>query len=97
MKAALGAAAALLACASRPAAPILNYHSVGAADRSSGFDLTAAEFDEWAEDAFDFAPASLHALLQHLCPGWRLFRRLAAIVGAVASFEYCPPAWVGAR
>jgi peptidoglycan/xylan/chitin deacetylase (PgdA/CDA1 family) len=44
MKAALGAAAALLACASRPAAPILNYHSVGAADRSSGFDLTAAEF-----------------------------------------------------
>jgi peptidoglycan/xylan/chitin deacetylase (PgdA/CDA1 family) len=44
VKAALAAAAALAACASRPAAPILNYHAVGAKDRSSGFDLTAAEF-----------------------------------------------------
>lgn len=44
MKAALAAVAAALACASRPAAPILNYHSVGARDRASEFDLTAAEF-----------------------------------------------------
>jgi peptidoglycan/xylan/chitin deacetylase (PgdA/CDA1 family) len=44
VKVALAAAAALLACASRPAAPILNYHAVGAADRASEFDLTAAEF-----------------------------------------------------
>jgi len=43
VKAALAAAAALAACASRPAAPILNYHAVGAPDRSSEFDLTAAE------------------------------------------------------
>lgn len=43
MKAALAGAAALVACASRPAAPILNYHAVGASDRSSGFDLTAPE------------------------------------------------------
>jgi peptidoglycan/xylan/chitin deacetylase (PgdA/CDA1 family) len=40
------AAAAALACASRPAAPILNYHSVGAADRASPIDLTAAEFEQ---------------------------------------------------
>jgi peptidoglycan/xylan/chitin deacetylase (PgdA/CDA1 family) len=44
MKAALAVVAATLACASRPAAPILNYHSVGAEGRASAFDLTAAEF-----------------------------------------------------
>jgi peptidoglycan/xylan/chitin deacetylase (PgdA/CDA1 family) len=44
VKAALAAAAAFAACASRPAAPILNYHAVGASDRSSGFDLTAPAF-----------------------------------------------------
>ena len=44
MRLALTAAAALVACASRPAAPILNYHAVGAPDRSSNFDLGAAEF-----------------------------------------------------
>ena len=46
MKAALAAAAALAACASRPAVPILNYHAVGASDRSSAFNLTAPEFEQ---------------------------------------------------
>ena len=39
------ACASALACSSRPAAPILNYHAVGAPDRSSGQDLTAPEFE----------------------------------------------------
>lgn len=45
MRAAAAAAAALLACASRPAAPILDYHAIGAPGRESEFDLTAAELD----------------------------------------------------
>ncbi len=45
MKAAVVAALAAAACASRPAAPIFDYHSVGAAGRTSEFDLTAAELD----------------------------------------------------
>jgi peptidoglycan/xylan/chitin deacetylase (PgdA/CDA1 family) len=54
VKAALAATAAALACASRPAAPILNYHAVGAADRSSEFDLTVTEFGrqlDWLSSA----------------------------------------------
>lgn len=39
-------AVALVACSSRPAAPILDYHAVGAAGRTSQFDLTAAELDQ---------------------------------------------------
>jgi peptidoglycan/xylan/chitin deacetylase (PgdA/CDA1 family) len=42
MRVALAVAAAALACASRPAAPILNYHSVGG-ERASEFDIAPAE------------------------------------------------------
>jgi peptidoglycan/xylan/chitin deacetylase (PgdA/CDA1 family) len=55
----LAAVAASLACASRPAAPILNYHSVGAGDRASEFDLTGPEF---AQQLDWLASAGYHTL-----------------------------------
>ncbi|MGZ6125396.1 MAG: polysaccharide deacetylase family protein [Myxococcales bacterium] len=46
MRAGFLCAVALAACASRPAAPILDYHAVGARDRASEFDLTLPEFQQ---------------------------------------------------
>jgi hypothetical protein len=58
-------------------------------------EIAPADFDEAAEDAFDFNDHSLHALVQHLSPGWRTFWRLGRIVGCVTQYEQCPPAWRG--